>query len=89
LYQGSSLGGAALDAYLRELNAGLAPAVGSALRDRMTQLASEPDKLYEYLKVYLMLGLPEKLTPGEPQFVTEREWQQRFPNDPTTLERLQ
>lgn len=89
LYQGSSLGGAALDAYLRELNAGLAPAVGSALRDRMTQLASEPDKLYEYLKVYLMLGLPEKLTPGELQFVTEREWQQRFPNDPTTLERLQ
>ena len=89
LYQGSALGGAALDAYVRELNAGLAPAMAAIYRERITQLASEPDKLYEYLKIYLMFGSPERLVPSEVQFITDREWQLHFPNDPTTVERLQ
>ncbi len=89
LYQGGSLGGAALDAYIRELNGGLAPAIASIFRDRMVQLASDPDKLYEYLKIYLMLGSPERLVPAEVQFVTDREWQLRFASDPVTVERLQ
>jgi type VI secretion system protein ImpL len=89
LYQGGSLGGAALDAYIRELNSGLAPAIAAMLGERISRLASEPDKLYEYLKVYLMLGSPEHLVPGELQFITDREWQLRFGSDPTTIERLQ
>src|SRR5262249_31671453 len=89
LYQGRSLGGAALDAYVRELNAGLAPAIASTFRDRMAQLASDPDKLYEYLKIYLMFGSPERLVPAEVQFVTDREWQLHFANDAATVGRLQ
>ena len=89
LYQGGSLGGAALDAYLRELNAGLAPAMTSIYRERIGQLASDPDKLYEYLKVYLMFGSPERLVPAEVQFITDREWRLRFANDAPTVERLQ
>jgi len=89
LYQGGALGAAALDAYIRELNSGLAPAVAAMFRDRMGALASEPDKLYEYLKVYLMLGAPPRLVPPEVTFIADREWQQHFANDPTTIERLQ
>ena len=89
LYQGGSLGGSALDAYIRELNGGLAPAIAATFRDRMMQLASEPDKLYEYLKIYLMFGSPDRLVPAEVLFVADREWQLRFSNDPTTVERLQ
>jgi type VI secretion system protein ImpL len=89
LYQGNSLGGAALDAYVRELNSGLAPAMAAIFRERITKLASEPDKLYEYLKVYLMFGSPQRLVPSEVQFITDREWQLHFPNDAITVERLQ
>ncbi|MGH8138205.1 MAG: type VI secretion system membrane subunit TssM, partial [Steroidobacteraceae bacterium] len=89
LYQGGSLGGAALDAYLRELNAGLAPAMAAVFRERLGQLASQPDKLYEYLKIYLMLGSPERLVPSEMQFITDREWRQHFASDAPTVERLE
>jgi type VI secretion system protein ImpL len=88
LYQGSGLGGAALDAYLRELNAGLAPGIAAAFRDRLPQLASEADKLYAYLKVYLMLGTPEHLIPEEIKFFTDLEWHRRFASDAAKIERL-
>jgi type VI secretion system protein ImpL len=89
LYQGGALGAAALDAYVRELNSGLAPTVAAMFRERIGTLASEPDKLYEYLKIYLMFGAPQRLIPAEVTFVTDREWQQHFQKDPTTVERLQ
>jgi type VI secretion system protein ImpL len=89
LYQGGSLAGAASDAYIRELNAGLTPAVAAMFRDRIQQLAREPDKLYEYLKIYLMLGSPQHLVPSELQFITDLEWRLHFANDPATVERLQ
>ena len=88
LYQGGSLAEAAQDAYLRELNASLAPAMASAVRDRLLSLASEPDKLYEYLKVYLMLANPERLTREDVQFITDLEWRRRFASDATMVERL-
>ena len=88
LYQGGSLAEAAQDAYLRELNASLAPAMASAVHDRLMSLASEPDKLYEYLKVYLMLANPERLTREDVQFITDLEWRRRFSSDATLVERL-
>lgn len=88
LYQGSSIAGAAQDAYLRELNASLAPAMAAAVHDRLMQLASEPDKLYEYLKVYLMLVNPERLAREDVEFITDLEWRRRFNNDATLVERL-
>jgi len=89
LYQGGSMGAAAEDAYIRELNAGLMPVMAAIFRERIGTLASEPDKLYEYLKIYLMFGSPERLVPSEVQFITDREWQLHFANDPATVERLQ
>jgi len=88
LYQGGSLADAAQDAYLRELNVSLAPAMAAAVHDRLLSLASEPDKLYEYLKVYLMLADPERLTREDVQFISDLEWRRRFSSDATLVERL-
>ena len=88
LYRGGSLTSAARDAYLRELNASLAPALAVAVHDRIMPLASQPDKLYEYLKVYLMLGDPERLAPEDVQFIGDLEWRRRFGSDATLVQRL-
>lgn len=88
LYQGSSVTNAAQDAYLRELNAGLLPGVAEHFRGRLAAFAGEPDKLYEYLKAYLMLGMPEHLDAAQLGFISNIEWQRVFANDPATRERV-
>ena len=88
LYQGRSLGNAARDAYLRELNAVLLPAIAGHFRDRLLALASEPDKLYEYLKAYVMLGEPRYRDPNQLLYIGNVEWQRVFAEDPATLERF-
>ena len=88
LYQGRSVANAAQDAYVRELNDALLPAVAQHFRDRLANFAGEPDKLYEYLKAYLMLGMPEHLDPAQLGFIARFEWQRQFANDPATLERV-
>jgi type VI secretion system protein ImpL len=88
LYQGRSMTNAARDAYILALNADLLPAVAEHLRTRLASLASEPDKLYEYLKIYLMLGYPEHLDVAQLKFVTDLEWQRQFAQDPATGERV-
>ena len=82
LYQGRAVGNAAHDAYLRELNGRLLPALGASLRQRLIANTADPDKLYEYLKAYLMLGLPEHLDKAQLGFLMDLDWKQRFANDP-------
>ncbi len=55
LYRGNALTEAARDAYLRELNSILVPVLARQLEERLRSNAQAPDKLYEYLKGYLML----------------------------------
>lgn len=88
LYQGRSVSNAAHDAYVRELNASLLPGVADHFRNRLAGFAGEPDKLYEYLKAYLMLGQPEHLSTAQLGFIGQYEWQREFANDPATLERV-
>jgi type VI secretion system protein ImpL len=88
LYQGRSMANVANDAYLSELNAGLLPAVSQHFGSRLTGFASEPDKLYEYLKAYLMLAMPERLDPAQLGYLAELEWARVFANDPVTFERV-
>jgi type VI secretion system protein ImpL len=88
LYQGRSVTNAAQDAYLRELNAGLLPAVSAHFANRLASFAGEPDKLYTYLKAYLMLNDPDHLDRAQLGFIANLEWQRVFANDPTTLERV-
>jgi type VI secretion system protein ImpL len=88
LYQGNSVANAAEDAYLRELNADMLPVVAEHFRSRLGSFAGEPDKLYEYLKAYLMLVQPEHLEPAQLAYIGKIEWERVFANDAVTLERV-
>src|SRR5262249_39991984 len=74
LYQGNAIGNAARDAYVRELDSILLPRFGNRVRQHMIEYASEPEKLYVYLKAYLMLGEPKRrLDKKFMQFVADLE----------------
>jgi type VI secretion system protein ImpL len=74
LYEGSAIGNAARDAYLRELDTVLLPRVGALFRDRIRQYGSQPEQLYPYLKGYLMLGELEHLDKEHLETLAEQEW---------------
>ena len=80
LYQGRAIGNSARDAYMRELDSILLPRLASQIRDRMRQYASDPEKLYVYLKGYLMLGQPkEHLDKDHVQMLADLEWRRTDP----------
>ena len=74
LYQGRSLGDAARDAYLRELDGIVLPRFTARVRQHLADYAAEPEKLYVYLKGYLMLGEPKRLDKKHLQFLADSEW---------------
>jgi type VI secretion system protein ImpL len=74
LFQGGSVGAAARDAYVRELDGMLLPRVAARIRARMIEYAPEPEKLYVYLKAYLMLGDPKRLDKKHLQYLADLEW---------------
>ena len=88
LYRGGALGEAAHDAYLRELNGVLLPVLAARLAAQIRSSAAAPDRLYEYLKGYLMLGDSGHRDPAQLQFLTEVELQRLYPNDQATHQRL-
>ena len=88
LSQVGSMTDAAEDAYVTELNASLAPAVARDLAQRIESSQSEPDRLYEYLKAYLMLGEPRRLRPAEIKQITDAEWSEALPQDAETAARV-
>jgi type VI secretion system protein ImpL len=88
LYQGRALGNAARDAYVRELDGTLLPKVGEVMQRRLIAYTAEPDKLYEYLKAYLMLGLPEHLDKAQLAVMTDLEWQTAYADQPDIREAL-
>ena len=75
LYQGNSVGNSARDAYVRELDGTLLPRVAARIEERLTQYGPEPEKLFEYLKAYLMLGEPRRLDKEHLQLIAAFEWQ--------------
>ena len=88
LYQGSAVGNAARDAYVRELDAVLLPRVAARFKQRLVEYASEPEKLYEYLKAYLMLGQPEHVDETHLAVLTDYEWERAYQSDPDTRRSL-
>jgi type VI secretion system protein ImpL len=74
LFQGGSIGNAARDAYVRELDGVLLPRIAARFEKRLSEYAPEPEKLFEYLKAYLMLGEPKRLDRKHLQFVADLEW---------------
>lgn len=88
LYRGGALGGAARDAYRRELNALLLPLLARQFERRISASAGEPDRLYEVLKAYLMLGDAGHRNMDLLREMSQYEWAQLFPADPQTRQRI-
>ena len=88
LYAGSSIAQAAQDAYHRMLNGLLAPEIATLFRQELDRGVSKPERLYQYLKAYLMLG-----GKGRPESVylktlTDIEWENHFADNSTLVEDL-
>ncbi|HLZ96922.1 MAG TPA: type VI secretion system membrane subunit TssM [Steroidobacteraceae bacterium] len=88
LYQGKAMGAAAEDAYFREMNLSLGPAVARHLAGRIAASGTAPDQLYEYLKAYLMLADPKRLDAAQMRLITHAEWAQAFAQDTETGNRV-
>jgi type VI secretion system protein ImpL len=88
LYQGRAIGNAARDAYLRELDGALLPRILERVRQRLTESTAAPDRLYQYLKAYLMLGQPDHMDPAQLEYLGDVEWKRAYPNDPDTRQSL-
>jgi type VI secretion system protein ImpL len=88
LYRGAALGAAARDAYLRELNGVLPGVLGARFATQLAVNESTPDRLYEYLKGYLMLAQSEHRDLDYLRYLSRIEWQQLYPDDDATAQRL-
>ena len=88
LFRGRTLGGAAQDAYMRELNGLLLPVLASRFAEQMRANVAAPDRLYEYLKGYLMLGDASHRDVEHLRFLTDVELRRMYPNDEATRQRL-
>jgi type VI secretion system protein ImpL len=88
LYRGSALGEEARDAYTRELNTTTVPALRAWFEQAMQTSIGAPDRLYEYLKGYLMLGDAKHRDLSYLRFLGQSAWPQAYPRDPATAQRL-
>lgn len=89
LYQGVRVGNAARDAYVREMTGGLLVVFGEQLRRRLIEGGSQPERIYEYLKSYLMLGRPERLDRKQMDLVAKFEFERMFADTPQLAQMAQ
>ena len=89
LYQGAKLGSQAQDAYQRVLRKALLPRIILRLEDQMRQTVSDPEYLYEVLRIYLMLDTPEHYDGESVKTWVALEWDQNLPRSVTTEQREQ
>ncbi|HUO80221.1 MAG TPA: type VI secretion system membrane subunit TssM [Steroidobacteraceae bacterium] len=88
LFQGDAVTSSARDAYVRELDGVLLPRVAARIRQRLVESTAAPDRLYEYLKAYLMLGQPEHLDKAQLGAIVDVEWALAYPQQPEIREAL-
>src|SRR5690606_15028237 len=86
LYQGRAVGNAADDGYRRALNATLGPWASQHFAGRLREAAAQPDRLYEYLRAYLMLGEPKRIEPAQLAQIGAAEWARRFAGNDATAQ---
>ena len=86
LYQGRALGDAARAAYSRELSNALLPTLATRIQQRLVDSASDPERVYLYLKAYLMLDQPERLDNAYLGILASREWEETFASDRAAVE---
>jgi type VI secretion system protein ImpL len=88
LYRGEALGEAARDAYSRELNGVLVPVLRTRFEQALQNDVAAPDRLYEYLKGYLMLGDAHHRDANHLRFLSQAQWRQMYPRDPVAAQRV-
>ena len=89
LYQGEKLTVPARQGYERFLEKYLLPAIRYRFEERLQDSVSDSDELlYELLKVYLMLGNPEKLDLELLEAWINVDWELEFANEEETLSSL-
>ena len=88
LYRGRSLGELAQDGYQRELNGTLLPILAARFAAQVQSSVAAPDRLYEYLKGYLMLGDASHRDIEHLRFLVDAELRRMYPTDEGTRQRL-
>jgi type VI secretion system protein ImpL len=88
LYRGGEIGSEARDAYTRELNATLVPVLAGRFTQMLQASVATPDRLYAYLKGYLMLGSASHRDPQYLRYLAQVLWRGMYPQDPATADRL-
>lgn len=81
LYQGEKLHGQASDAYVRGLNRMLAPRLFLHLEDKLRDNLADQDRLYDYLRAYLMLGEVGEMDASLVRRVIVADWEALYPGD--------
>jgi len=87
LYQGDKLQSEIDRVYAQLLENDLLPLIKARLEQRLRQgiqtgQTSNSEVLYELLKVYLMLGAPEKMDPQLAGAIVAKEWERSFFREP-------
>ncbi len=88
LYQGNKLDPSAHDAYRKFLETRFLYSIGARVEDMLREETDNRPLLAEALKVYLMLGHPERLDAGDVTLLMTTDWALRYPEDPQLQERL-
>jgi type VI secretion system protein ImpL len=88
LFQGGAVGDEAHEAYRRELNDSLLPRIADSFKARLQSAAAQPDKLYQYLKAYVMLGEPQHLDKEQLAFLVNLDWQEALADQPEMLQSM-
>jgi type VI secretion system protein ImpL len=88
LYRGGALGESAHDAYLRELNGTLLPVMTARFAEQVQSSVAAPDRLYEYLKGYLMLGDASHRDGAHLRLLADVELRRMYPSDEATRQRV-
>ena len=88
LYRGKSLGELAQDGYHRELNGVLLPMLAARFAEQVQSNVATPDRLYEYLKGYLMLGDSSHRDTGHLKLLADAELLRMYPTDEGMRQRL-
>ena len=88
LYRGGAIGDEARAAYTRDLNATLVPVLRTRFEQALQANVAAPDRLYEYLKGYLMLGSAEHRDADHLRYLADAQWREMYTQDPSTAQRL-
>ncbi len=88
LYRGAAIGAEARDAYMRDLNAALVPPLRTAFQRALQANVAAPDRLYEYLKGYLMLGSAAHRDDAQLRYLARVQWREMYPQQPALAQHV-